>query len=373
MSKVSISTTIAKLTPSERRLALAVLVLLVGAILFFVVMRCLDILEALDATIESQERLLLQYTQQAALAEPVERAFQSMASQHSSKWSQQEIHDRLRFEITRLSLRQVPEEGAPLPTNTKAGDNLVEIRAMPAGALDDSGVGYRTYRINFRTEPTSIQNIATFLQRLQQSPQALRVDFLELTRAPLSDQVAAEIHVTRTVIGDATDAVDTDETETATDTDAAASSAGNLARNGSFEQFDAASGQAPEWTATGAALKVIPEATHGAAALAVDATAPNATFAQHHQLRAGVTYELAFDAQAMGGAKVNVVNDVDGTSLGEATPIPTASPRSRYRFLFTAPGEGAGSVAMRVPVLTLDQIGTAITIDNVVLREYVLP
>ncbi|MDZ4860309.1 MAG: hypothetical protein SGI88_15130 [Candidatus Hydrogenedentes bacterium] len=361
---MALSNAIAKLSPSERRLAFIVLFLLAVGLAFVVTLRCLDALASLDASIESQEQLLLQYTNQAALAEPVERAFQSMASQHSSQWTQQEIHDRLRFEITRLSLRQIPQEGAPLPTASNPGDSLVEIRAMPAGALDDSGDGYRSYQINFRTEPTSILNIAEFLQRLQQSAQALRVDFLELVRQPLTAAVSAEFHVTRTVIDDATGEASSASAPLPPDTST------NLARNASFEQFDAQQSLAQDWSAQNASLATGPDATDGTAALVVTATGAPAELYQAQQLIAGATYELLFDASATGAFSVRVILEADGASIpGESHVEPGIGP-FRYRFVFTVPGVDGAPVAMRVPSIVLEQSGTILTIDNVMLREY---
>lgn len=359
---MAISRVLQNLSASERRLAVVTAVLLAAFAVFLVVNRCLDALETLDATIESQELALVQFTEQAALAAPVERAFQAMATQHSSKWTQQEIHDRLAFEIRRLTLRQVPPEGAPLPP-ARPGDSLVEIRAMPAGALDDSGNGYRSYQINFRTEPTSIQNIATFLQRLQQSTQALRVDFLELTRQPLSTDITAEFHVTRTVIDDAgaSDAV-TAAVE--------AAPAGNVTRNGGFEMWDAAQQQPADWNANGVAMSPETiEKTEGATALKATASAAGATVYQVQQLRAGATYEMRFDAASTGTVRIDVIDEATGDPMEGSSSLGTEPGMFAYRFRFTVPGSEAVPIPMRAPNFTFETVGASLIIDNVTIEE----
>ena len=354
------------LSPSERKLSIAVVLLVAVSFVLIVAFRCLDVLDTMDATIESQEEALLQFTQQAALVEPVERAFESMAAQHSSQWTQEEIHDRLRVEITRLSLRQVPAENAPLPAAANRGETLVEIRAMPVGALEDSGEGYRSYQISFRTEPTSIQNIALFLQRLQQSPQALRVDSLELTRQPASTDVSASFRVTRTVIGDAA----SPQPVVASREETTPKENKNFVRNPGFEQWDGEKSLAPEWTAAGASLtSVNKDVTEGAAALKVSATGPDAHFYQVQHLQAGKTYDLQFDAIASGDILLEVVPDTGGAALEGASTLEQGQTPHRYHFVFTAPGAAGSPIALRVPSLALKNQGASVQIDNVVLKE----
>lgn len=352
-----------KLSKSEKRLAALVVVLLGLAAAMVATFRCLDALDTLDATIESQQLALIEATKDAALAGPVEAAFETMAKQHSSQWTQEQIHDRLRVEIARLSLRDVPQEGAPIPAVTQPGALLVDIRSWPLGALDDSGEGYRTYQINFRTEPTSIQNIAVFLERLQQSPQALRVDGLELTRQPLSTEVTAAFRVTRTVIGSAN----------APRSKVAEADKGpkNLARNADFAMWNEEKAQAFEWTASNASLaRERNFVAIGDTALAVNTQAPNAEFYQVQLLKGGATYDVQFNAKVSGAARMRVVDERTGAPLqGDAplTPGPTAY---RYRYRFTVPGQDGTRVSMRVPAILLETPGTVLEINNVSIEEY---
>lgn len=352
-----------KLTPSERRLAaLAAAVALIAAVVL-VVLRALDRIDTLDATIDGLEQNLLALTEQAAMAEPIEYAYRSMADQHSSQWTQEEIHDRLRIEITRLSLRDVPPEGQPLPATAGGSGSLVDIRSMPMGALA-SGPGYRSYQINFKTEPAPIQNVATFLQRLQQSPQALRVDSLEIVRQALSDTVTASFRVTRTVIGDAA----TLEPQGGQPT--AEIESGNIARNPSFEVWDGTASTPPEWVIEDLrAAKQTDDATEGAVCLRVESTAQAGAVYQEQQLKAGSSYELSFDARAWGAARAMIGGSPDGAAFDAGQPLIADGAPYRYRLRFQVPGAGGERVPIRAPSIVIEGAGGAVLIDNVVLTE----
>lgn len=357
------------MSQSERRLAFVVAGLLFVALVFVIILRCMDTLETMDATIESQQEALLKFTQQAALVEPVERAFSAMAAQHSSHWTQEEIHDRLRVEITRLSLRQVPPENAPLPAAANRGETLVEIRSMPVGALEDSGEGYRSYQISFRTEPTSIQNIATFLQRLQQSTQALRVDSLELTRQPTSTEVSATFRVTRTVIGDAaTPQADVPKPVAAT------KSQKNLIHNPGFDQWDAQKTAPQDWVAENMSFSAdAKNSIDGSQALSVAVSGgESGSLYQVQHLLAGKSYELQMDAFASGESRLQATPE-GGASLEGAVMLEVGASPHHYRCIFTVPGPVGTPVTMRVPELVVSKAGSNLIVDNVVLREVNAP
>ena len=354
----------AKLSPSEKRLSIIVAVLFVVAIVMLIGFRCLDALQSLDETIASQELLLLDYSRYSTLAGPVDEAYNAIAKQHSSEWTQEQIHDRLRIEIARLSLRQVPPEGIALPATRNAGDLLVDIRAWPMGALDDSGEGYRTYQINFRTEPTSIQNIATFLERLQQSPQALRVEGLELTRQPLTTEVTAAFRVARTVIGEGA------ATQPTIAQDVLEAPTGNLIENADFAQWDAQSSSAPGWNVSQANLSLLKDiVADGDNALAVHAQGANAEVYQDRQLVGGGTYEVTFAAKASGPARLRIVNSTSGEAIGGDAPLQTGEFCYQYRYRFIAPGEKGAKVSIRLPLFVIEQSGSTLVLDNVSVQE----
>ena len=358
----------AQLSASEKRLSTVVAGLLGAALVMLIAFRCIDALDTLDATIEGQEIALMEFTKYASFAGPVEQAFDTMAKQHSSEWTQEQIHDRLRVEIARLSLRQVPQENTPIPAVSKPGDLLVDIRSWPVGALDDSGEGYRTYQINFRTEPTSIQNIAIFLERLQQSPQALRVNFLELTRQPMSTEVTAAFRVTRTVIGDEGAPLPKGAQ------DRPAGPAKNLARNADFAQWNAQDTTPPEWSAANATLAAeLDLVAQGGAAVSIRAQGPSAEFYQVQQLEGGKSYEVQFDAKSSGAARMRVVSESTGAALPGEAPLTAGPGAYHYRFRFTVPGDNGVVVAMRVPCIVLEDQGAVLAIDNVAIEEFRAP
>lgn len=354
----------AQLSPSEKRLSAVVAVLFVAAIVMVIGFRCMDALQSLDETIASQELLLLDYSRYATLAGPVDEAYNAIAKQHSSEWTQEQIHDRLRTEIARLSLRRIPDEGTALPAVQNPGDLLVDIRAWPIGALDDSGEGYRTYQINFRTEPTSIQNIATFLERLQQSPQALRVEGLELTRQPLSTEVTAAFRVARTVIGEGA----TPQAVVAQET--SESPKGNLIENADFAQWDAQTSSAPGWNVSQAALTLDRDIVAGGDnALVVHAQGADAEVYQDHQLLGGSTYELTFVAKASGTVRLRIVNSTTGEAIGGDAPLQVGETGYQYRYRFTAPGDKGAKVLIRLPLFAIEQSGATLVLDNVSVQE----
>jgi type II secretory pathway component PulM len=177
-------------TASERRLALIALTLAVASAVYLIVVPALRSLAELDRQIEQREQELITDTELAARSETVDREFAKIATEHSSKWSKQEIHDRLRQEIDRLALQDPKGGGAP----------LVQIPVLPAGKLIEGGKDFREYQLTFKLKPAPIGAVIEYLKRLHESPQALRIDGLELTRAPDSTLVVAQIDVTRTVV-----------------------------------------------------------------------------------------------------------------------------------------------------------------------------
>ncbi len=188
-----------RISRRERRLAILAGIFLGLSLAYALLVHALESLAAMDAEIERLEEDLVHYTAQMQRLDEVEEAFQGVAAEHSSEWTQEEIHDRLRREIIRLSLLNAPPPGTAVEVST-GGPRLVSILQMPLGTLTRSEHGYREYAITFQTRPSTIRNIAQFLARLHKSPQVLRVEALELTRAHYSTAVTARITVVRIVI-----------------------------------------------------------------------------------------------------------------------------------------------------------------------------
>jgi type II secretory pathway component PulM len=346
----------------ERRLLVLTAVALFAALAFLAVTRARDRIDALDANIAAFEQQLHSHTEQMAAADEVYQAFQHIAFQHSSQWTQEEIHDRLRVEIARLSMREVPPAGSPLPAS--AGAALVEIRQMPIGALEDSDAGYRSYQIDFRTEPTSIQNLTTFIQRLQQSPQALRIDTLDIIRDPLSAQVTARLRVTRTIIDDADAPI---PAVTVAEPDAKPI---NIARNAGFERWDPNAKAFPDWEAQDLAVGgQVGGATEGYACLHAQTNGPTGELYQQQDLRPGANYDLYLDARLSGKGVIRVAEAETGAPLPGEQSLRADGEHYRYHLRFTTPDSAQGTVALRAPLIVLQNEGAVLLLDNIVLME----
>ncbi|HDP34967.1 MAG TPA: hypothetical protein ENN29_07645, partial [Candidatus Hydrogenedentes bacterium] len=188
------------LSEREQRLAVLTVIAATLMIVFFTFRRAQDRIDDLDREIDILEEQLVSFTGHLGHRDFIEAQYAAIAAQHSSEWTEAEIHDRLRQEIYRLAKNDPPpldERGIPIDVAARSG-NLVEI-SMGKGQMTEGGVGYREYRINLRIQPTYLNNIIEFLQRLHNSPQSLRIDALDLNRAPESDMVAASVDISRIV------------------------------------------------------------------------------------------------------------------------------------------------------------------------------
>lgn len=158
-------------------------------------------LDELDDEIQRLEEELIAGAALLEHRDATEMEYAAIAAQHSSEWTEAEIHDRLRQELYRLAQTMPPAldaNGIPVPNAGNTG-NLVEIPSLGKGQMNEGGTGYREYRINLRIPPTYLRNIVTFLERLHNSPQSLRIDALDLNRSPENELVAASIDISRIV------------------------------------------------------------------------------------------------------------------------------------------------------------------------------
>lgn len=356
-----------KLSQRERRLFGFTLLAAVAVIIYLLSMGALGRIEEMDSLIGSMENELRLYSIEAAKLGPVAEAYKKVATQHSSEWTQAEIHDRLRTEIYRLSMVNVPSEGT-LPSSL-SGQRLVEIPSFPSGSLDERGEGYREYQLRIRTNPTTIENLAVFMQRLQQSDQLLRVERIDLNRFdPEKSEVVADITVTRTVLG--ASASDVEES-------VQAPVAVNLTQNPSFETYDGATQTFESWTAKAAALSPDTDhATEGQQALAAEATEQGAAVFQEVTGVPGETYAFSVDLMFEGAGGVLQVVTGSGAALEGEIAIEPSDEMTRYQVAFTVPGGGEEddettepqTVQMLAPYIGLEP-GARLYVDNVVVTE----
>lgn len=185
----------------EKRLILGVVVVCVLFAMNVIYRSTMGYINELENTMERLQQDLINYTHQLTLKQSVETEYAQVARQHSSKWTEAEIHDRLRQELYRLAQKYPPElneEGIPIKTITSTGA-LVEIPSLQQGILRTTGKNYREYTLNVKLPPTDFTSMIMFLQRLQSSPQSLRIDNIDLRRHPLEEKVSADMDITRII------------------------------------------------------------------------------------------------------------------------------------------------------------------------------
>ena len=340
-----------KLSDREKRLAQITGAAVALMLIVSVYQRAMIRLDDLDLTLARLEDDLVSYTFQIAHRELVESRYAMIAAQHSSAWSEAEIHDRLRQEIYRLARRTPPpldDNGIPVNMPNQDG-NLVEIPSLGKGNMAEGGRGYREYRLNLRIPPCPLDNLIQFMERLQQSPQSLRIDALELNRAPDGDLVTASIDITRIVADGASTVSPAAET--------VASGLGRVAL------------RAAEWRVDGAnVLDVATDSVHGA--VEIRATGGEAEAYLLRSLPGGAVYEMIID---MTGAWGDVVLGVGMET--ESAPFPgaetVAADGNMYRFQvqFTLPGTPAAPVRIKCPLLRLQGADATVQVVNVLLRK----
>lgn len=348
----------AQVSPRERRLAALTGILVGISLAYLVYIQAIDRLATMDAQIDGLEQELVFYTEQMQLLDEVNRAYADVASEHSSAWTQEEIHDRLRREIARLSLMNPPPPGSEVSLSG-GGKRLVEIRQMPQGTLTDSQAGFREYQLTIRTQPTSVQNITQFLERLHKSPQALRITQLDLTRPPDGTAVTARINVIRTVIN----------TERAGPARETADPSKNWILNSGFENWDNDRSPA-NWTVElGTAMADTETAVEGQRNAHIQAIEAGTRFYQAIEIPAGTAFELEFTLRSTGPVTVQAMDAGTGRAVGRAVQLEAQPTLTRYTMKLTAPGEPGTPVAIQAPVFVLDEAGVEIAVDDVVLHE----
>lgn len=369
-----------KLSPREQRLATLTCAVLVIAFAVLLVSKALGRIAELDGAIDRLEQDLVNYQEQDARGTSVDKAFETVAAQHSSTWTEAEIHNRLRQEIYRLALE---DPNAPSGTPEK----LVEIPTLRQGTLKAGGAGYREYQLMIKIPSSDIYSVLMFLLRLQSSSQSLRIDALDIARGAQGPGVTATITVTRTIVDGAPGSAE-----------AAAPAAQEPKAKASVEW----NGQSLEgWQAQGCTLELVAAAAlfygtdsggAGPAGLnpnclkvqsnpqAGDAPAgtPGAAVFMIHEIEAGVPYEVSLDAVAGCPATLDIMaNDAAKPQAGAGSPrlseggqplLADGKPY-HYRREFSAPGDAGQLVSVKVPYITLATPGTQVYLDNVVVRK----
>lgn len=350
-----------KLSPRERRLALAVVVLAIGMAGYLVAQPALARLQELDDRIDELHIRFLKYEYYLAQRERIARAFSMIAAEHSSTLTEEEIKDRLNEEIYRLTLMNPPSPGkAGTALASSGSQQVIEIPELRDGQLKDSGEGYREYQLEFRTREADIQNVALFLRRLHESPQVLRIESLELSRAWETDRLVAVIEVTRTVV----DGLPQSPREESDEPKA------NLAQNPSFENWVADGKECWGWTLRGCTGSPDTKfTTHIARCLRAEATEEEGLLFQVQQLVGGETYRLSLDVTAFGPAQLRITTPGDTQPLDGAQELLPDGKPYRYSIQFTAPGPAGSKGELLVPYIAFQGKDSLIYVDNVILKS----
>jgi hypothetical protein len=322
--------------------------------------RVISTLDSLDTRARQLEDQLVSLYEQEARSEGIREAYAEVQEQHSSAWSGEEIHDRLRREIDRLSLRTpYPEGGSPPGGAASQGDYLVFVPRMTQGTLSEEE-NYREYRITLRANPTTLDAIITFLARLQQSNQSLWIDRLVLTRSPEETQIASEIVVNRAVLAGTTKAeVYVSEEPTL-----------ERLRNPSFEYWRLNEKRFPAWEGEGVVMGDTDTwVTDGSRGLEASTIKDDARVFQAVDVMAGREYEMSVDIATTSPGRVGV--DVEGGEFAAVSgqDLIADGEMYRYRLTFRVPGAEGEIVRLHAPVVVSTQSGSVIHMDNANLRS----
>lgn len=340
-----------RMSQREQRLATAVASLLVLFVCFRVLRASLGYLEQQDNTIDRLQGDILNYSFQITRKESVENQYERVAAQHSSEWTQAEIHDRLRQEIYRLAERQpsaLDANGIPIGTGTASG-KLVEIPAIGQGNLLETEGGFREYRLRFDIPNAELKDIIDFLDRLQMSPQALRIDGLDIIRDPYVSNVRTAVEIARIIASDAPEA--------ATEISEATATVGLTPQElkTTLWECEACAMEASKDEATGQMTGLFARSTQG-----------GGHFFMPRALPAGAVYELQLDLRAEGEVWLSA-------RAGDSAPAPSEQPElpivgegqtNRYTVRYTVPGTGGGRTQVQLPHFNLAKPGATVWIDR---------
>lgn len=361
-----------RLSEREQRLAVATTAVIALALVVMIGMRAVGRIRDLDRTIARLEQDIENYAEQDARGVSVSKAYAGVAAQHSSAWTEAEIHNRLRQEIYRLALEN--PDGPPDSPN-----KLVEIPTLRQGTLRDTGFGYREYQLNIKIPSADIYSVVLFLIRLQASPQSLRIDDLDISRAPEGQLVGVSINVTRTVVAGNTDG--TPAAEGTEGTEPTEGAPGEAAPSPEVSQEGATAGESVlawdgseigPWKGDTCELQISPTVgtaiAEGGNCLKLAAGRPDAAAYMEQELDANTSYVLSLQLTATKPVLIMAAND-KGTRYEGAVDVPGDGKTYVYRIAFTTGGD-KDRVKLGAPVILFKE-GGEVYVDNVTLKKAV--
>jgi type II secretory pathway component PulM len=329
-----------KRSPREQALALAVAALATLLVLAIGIQQARATLLGLDRDIERLSNDLINSHYQLARRESVDARFARVAAQHSSAWSESEIRDRLRQEIYRLANRVPPKlDGNGIPVSTTGeGGALVSIPKLGQGRLEAGGEGFREYQISVHIPAVPIYDMLAFLERLQGSPQSLRLDRIDMRRDPARSAVSADVDITRIVVD--TQALPGD------------SSSPNAEQDMALNPDD--------WEITGCTSTL-----DANGALAIRASTPNATAWLARSLPAGAGYDLHLDLEATGHAEIAIGADGQVFTAQDSVILDDSAGLQSVHLRFTVPNNGKSRAQVQTPFIQIQDAGTTLRIKRI--------
>jgi type II secretory pathway component PulM len=341
-----------RLSRREQMLAAATGAIVVLVLVYAGFISSQNRLRQLDDDIDRLEEDLVHNTGLLQRREAIEFEYSAIAAQHSSEWTEAEIHDRLRQEIYRLAQTTpapLDQNGIPLSNPGNIG-NLVDIPSLGKGQMAEGGKGYREYRINMRIPPSPLRNIIQFLERLHNSPQSLRIDALDLNRSPEQELVAASIDISRIVADGATLIAPATVQE---------SSPGGLGRINL---------NAEAWKASNASVQNAPsQSIHGA--VTIQMMAAGAEVYMNRSLAGGVYEMIANISSNSPDVVVGVGDGATGAPLSPMQPLTGNGEVTRYQVQFSIP-DGGAPVTIQCPAIqSASSTGAMIQVTGLLLQE----
>lgn len=343
-----------KLSPRERGLAFAVGLLCLLAVCFTVAKKSINRLDNLEQQITTKKHLIVKYNHKVAHRQNVDFQYARIAAQHSSGWTTAEVVERLRQEIRRLAKKVPPaldENGIPFSTTSTQGD-LINIPQLRPGSVTDSGEGYIEYRMSLTIPTAHMMRVVEFIERLQSSPQSLRIESMRITREPLSTDVRCELDIVRVLaVGSMGDI--------------APVAAAAPAKIGPPDRLNL-----DDWTCDG--CTIAPTAgQHGDEyqALRVEAQEGDAMVSLSRSLPAGASYDLYLDARIYQDTMLSMRDETTQQELSGSTMLEATNEMNRYHIQFTVPGVPGTETAMAVPSFQLSKPGNSVLLDAIRLVE----
>lgn len=334
----------ARRAPRERSLALVVAGLLAAFAVLLTGRAALRSIDQLDGEINRLQSDIVNYTYQIARREAVEDRYAQVAAQHSSAWSESEIRDRLRQEIYRLRFRVPPRlDARGIPVSTEGeGDALVSIPELGSGHLVDNGEGFREYRIDFDLPPVPFPDLLAYLEYLQDSPQSLRIDHIDLRRDPRRPEIAARLGLTRIVVDDLSEGLPEPASLAA--------------------RAEPVTLRPEDWTVTGALVSPVDGAGDSTALTFLSDGMVSEVWLRR-MVPAGAVYDVELEVAASAPALLAVRTTQDSGPVKEGVEIPGDGEFYRYHLQFRGAEEG-DRVAVDVPCLSWFAPDATVTVRN---------